>query len=260
MGALLYRGMLVGLVAGLIAFGFARLYGEPYVDLAIAFEESHEAAEESHEPVAEAHNDHSHGEQKAQAGHSHGGEEEIVSRDTQAGWGLLTALVVYGAGIGGIFSCVCSYAFGRIGKLNVMATSLLLAATAFVSVVLVPQLKYPSNPPAVGSPETIVSRTEDYFALILISLLAMVLVYIAAHQLKNRFGGLNAAIFAMIGYTIFMGIVYFIMPVINEVPVDFSADVLWHFRIATLGIQAILWAILGLGFGNLAAKRLKSLS
>lgn len=57
MGSLLYRGMLVGLVAGLIAFGFARLYGEPYVDRAIAFEESHEAAEE------------------AQSGHSHEAEE-----------------------------------------------------------------------------------------------------------------------------------------------------------------------------------------
>lgn len=248
MGALLYRGMLVGLVAGLIAFGFARLYGEPYVDLAIAFEESHEAAEASHDAAEEA-----------QTGHSHGGEEEIVSRHTQAGFGLLTALVVYGAGIGGLFSCVCGYAFGRIGKLGILATSLLLAATAFVSVVLVPQLKYPSNPPAVGSPETIVSRTEDYFALILISFLAMVLVYIAVHRLKNRYGGLNAAIFAMIGYAIFMGIVYFIMPVINEVPADFSADVLWHFRLATFGIQAILWLILGLGFGYLAERRLKSL-
>lgn len=241
MGSLLYRGMLVGLVAGLIAFGFARLYGEPYVDRAIAFEESHEAAEE------------------AQSGHSHEAEEEVVSRKTQAGFGLLTALVVFGAGAGGLFSCFCSYAFGRLGKLGIMATSLVISASAFISVVLVPQLKYPSNPPAVGQPETIVSRTEDYFALILVSLLAMVLVYVVANRLKAKFGGLNAAIIAMIGYAVFMGLVYFIMPVVNEVPADFSADVLWHFRIATFGIQAILWLILGVGFGYLAERHMKKL-
>ncbi len=38
-GKLLLRGMLVGLIAGILAFAFARVYGEPQVDKAIAFEE-----------------------------------------------------------------------------------------------------------------------------------------------------------------------------------------------------------------------------
>ena len=38
-GSLLVRGMLVGIIAGLLAFGFARVFGEPPVDHAIAFEE-----------------------------------------------------------------------------------------------------------------------------------------------------------------------------------------------------------------------------
>jgi putative cobalt transporter subunit CbtA len=36
--ALLVRGMLVGIVAGLLSFGFLKVYGEPQVDRAIAFE------------------------------------------------------------------------------------------------------------------------------------------------------------------------------------------------------------------------------
>ena len=39
MGNLLMRGMLAGLIASLLAFGFAKVYGEPQVDRAIAFEE-----------------------------------------------------------------------------------------------------------------------------------------------------------------------------------------------------------------------------
>jgi hypothetical protein len=35
----LVRGMLVGIVAGLLSFGFLKVYGEPQVDRAIAFGE-----------------------------------------------------------------------------------------------------------------------------------------------------------------------------------------------------------------------------
>lgn len=38
-GKLLMRGMLAGIAAGLLTFGFARIVGEPQVDQAIAFEE-----------------------------------------------------------------------------------------------------------------------------------------------------------------------------------------------------------------------------
>ena len=36
--AFLVRGMLVGILAGLLTFGFLKVYGEPQVDRAIAFE------------------------------------------------------------------------------------------------------------------------------------------------------------------------------------------------------------------------------
>jgi hypothetical protein len=50
-GKLLLRGMLVGLVAGILAFAFARVYGEPQVDKAIAYEEQQaQAAGEAPEP------------------------------------------------------------------------------------------------------------------------------------------------------------------------------------------------------------------
>ncbi|HEX8927850.1 MAG TPA: CbtA family protein, partial [Actinomycetota bacterium] len=38
--SLLVRGMLVGLVAGLLALGFASRFGEPQVDRAIGFEDA----------------------------------------------------------------------------------------------------------------------------------------------------------------------------------------------------------------------------
>ena len=38
---LLIRGLLVGLAAGLLAFAFAKVFGEPQIDKAIAYEDAH---------------------------------------------------------------------------------------------------------------------------------------------------------------------------------------------------------------------------
>ena len=50
---------------------------------------------------------------------------------------------------------------------------LLLAVAGFVAIYLVPNLKYPANPPSVGNPETIGMRTALYFVMIAISVAAI---------------------------------------------------------------------------------------
>ena len=74
--ALLARGMLAGLGAGVLAFVFAYLVGEGPVGAAIAFEES--------------------------GSHEHG--EELVSRSVQSTAGLATGVLVFGVAIGGIMA------------------------------------------------------------------------------------------------------------------------------------------------------------
>src|SRR6266542_2818349 len=51
---LLVRGMLVGLVAGVLAFGFASLFGESPIDQAIAFEGAHVHGADGPELVSRA--------------------------------------------------------------------------------------------------------------------------------------------------------------------------------------------------------------
>ena len=43
-GSLLWRGMIVGFIAGLLAFGILKTMGEPAVDKAIAFESAMDKA------------------------------------------------------------------------------------------------------------------------------------------------------------------------------------------------------------------------
>src|SRR5687768_15116245 len=136
MRALLVRGMLAGLAAGVLALVFAYLVGEPALDGGIAYEDAMAAAAGEHE---------------------HG--EPLVSRGAQSTVGLLVALLIYGVAIGGIFSLVYAAAYGRVVQLSQRATAAVLAAAGFVVVVLVPFLKYPSNPPASSIDETIGLRT-----------------------------------------------------------------------------------------------------
>ena len=248
-GGLLLRGMLVGAVAGLLAFGFARAFGEPEIDRAISFEAMTKAAPHAH-GEAHVHGDaHTHGEAGAD-----GAEPELVSRTTQSGIGLATGVLVYGAAVGGLFALAFGFAHGRLGRLGPRATAALLALGAYVAVVLVPSIKYPANPPAIGHAETIGARTALFFLMILISLVALALAVTLARRLSAQFGTWNAAILAGAAFILVVAVAQYALPAVNEVPDQFSAALLWRFRIASLGIHAVMWTTIGLLFGALTER------
>jgi predicted cobalt transporter CbtA len=236
-GNLLLRGLLVGFVAGLLAFGFARVFGEPQVDQAIAFEEHAGHAHSSAEPPAAE------------------PEMELVSREMQAGVGLFVAVIVYSAAIGGLFSLVFAFVHGRFGRAGARKTAAMLALAGFVAIVLVPMLKYPANPPAVGNAETIGLRTQLFLAMLIISVAALSLAVALARRLWARHGGWNATLIAGMAFFAVIAIAQLLLPDINEVPEQFSPVVLWRFRLASLGIQAVIWAGIGLLFGAWSERR-----
>ncbi len=235
---LLWRGMLAGVLAAVLAFLFARAFAEPQVDLAIAYEAAHEQAEMAVMPGMTA----------------HAPEPELVSRNIQKGLGLLTAVTLYGAAVGGIFALVFAYAYGRLSRLGPRSLALLLAGLAFLVIALVPALKYPPTPPAVGRHETVALRTEAFFLMIGLSVLAAVLALRLARRLVARLGALNAGLVAVGAYVVLIAVAQMFLPKINEVPADFPATVLWNFRVASLGMQALLWGTIGLVFGALAKR------
>jgi hypothetical protein len=48
-----------------------------------------------------------------------------------------------------------------------------------------------------------------------------------------------------------------LLPDVQEVPDQFPAVVLWRFRVANLGIQAVIWTTMGLLFGYLTERSLQ---
>ncbi|NEA41699.1 CbtA family protein [Streptomyces sp. SID11385] len=230
---LLVRGMLAGLAAGVLAFVVAYLLGEPRVDSAIALEEAH-----------------SHGG----GGHEH--EVEVVSRGLQSTAGLATGVLAYGVAFGGIVALAYCFALGRVGRFSPRATAALMAAGGLFAVYLVPFLKYPANPPAVGNPDTIGKRTALYGLMMLLSVLLALATVIIGKRLAPTLGNWWATVVALAGFAVVIGLAYAFLPSINEVGHDFPATLLWQFRVASIGIQLTLWTGFGLLFGELAQRLL----
>ena len=248
---LLLRGMLAGVLAGLLAFGFAKIFGEPQVDHAIAFEEQIDKTR-AHRTAATMSMSGGMSMSTSEAP-----EPVLVSRAVQAGLGLFTGVVVYGAAFGGLFALVFAYAYGRIGALSARAPSALLAGAAFLTLVIVPILKYPANPPSVGHADTIGQRTGLFLAMILISIAALVIAVALGRRLTSRLGGWNAGFVGGAVFILIVAIAQILLPAVNEVPDQFPAVLLWRFRIASIGLEAILWTTIGLVFGILAEPLLR---
>ncbi|AUA16184.1 MULTISPECIES: CbtA family protein [Streptomyces] len=226
--ALLVRGMLAGLAAGLPALGVAYLLGEPRVDSAIAYEDAHS--------------------------HEHGAE--LVSRTMQSTAGLSTGVLVYGVAFGGIAALAVCVALGRIGRFGPRATAALVSLGALVAGYLVPFFKYPANPPAVGDPETLDQRTTLYFLMVVLSVLLAVGAVILGRRLAPRLGNWNATVAAAVAFIVVVGLAYAFLPSFNEVPEGFPGTLLWQFRLAALAVQCTLWVSFGLLFGHLAERLL----
>ncbi|GGQ27367.1 putative cobalt transporter CbtA [Actinomadura coerulea] len=249
---LLVRGLLLGLLAGLVAGVFAFAVGEPRIDDAIALEKA--AAVHEHGAAAEpgsATHGHETGTPEQRAGthgkesgtHEHGDE---VGRGTQKA-GLFLATGLYGLAVGGVFSLAFAGLRGRVGPRSDAALALATAGTAFAAVIVVPFLKYPANPPAVGDPETINTRTLLYLAMIGVGLLSTA---IAVTTVRGVRGGPWARWpAAVLAFVVPVAVASLLLPAVDEVPDGFPATLLWQFRITSLGTQLVFWASFGTLFG-----------
>ena len=234
-GAILLRGLLAGLIAGLLAGVFAYSFGEPKVDAAIAIEEAAAAAD------------------PATAGDHHGDDAE-VGRSTQKG-GLFLATGLYGIAMGGLLATAYTLLRRRLRTPDDTRAVFGLAGAALLGAVLVPFVKYPPNPPAVGDPATINQRTISYLAILVIGLVAVWAGVLAHRSLRPQAPEWLRATAALAGFLIVVTVGYVLLPNIDEVPATFPPSLLYTFRLTSLGTQVVLWTTLGLAFAALLTRQ-----
>ena len=226
-----------GALAGVLAAIFLTIAGEPALEEAIKLEEAGAAdtgAGEEHTAVGDAH-------------------PTEVSRAVQKGPGLFGAYVVAGAG----FGVLLALGFALLARYvaDAFRRALVAGAVLGTSFTLLPWLKYPPNPPGVGDPETLGDRQRIYVLLIVLALAALTGGLALARALLRRGWATPSrtmAVTAGVGTALLV-----VLAVLPGAPdaVDAPATLVWRFRVASLGGNAVLWVALSLAVAALVSRR-----
>jgi predicted cobalt transporter CbtA len=225
----LLAGAIAGTILGILNQGIV----EPYIEQAIALENEKAAA---------------------------AGEGEIINaiefnnyRLWQRG-GEIAAGTILGTSTAALFGIVFAYSRKSIPGSNNKKKALILAGIMWFVIFLVPALKYPANPPAVGEPETIYYRQSLYLAYLAISgftALGVAFMYgkmkqamiKSNHKDSRMLIGLPVVIHAVIIIT-----AYLVLPP-NPDAINAPMDLVTGFRIASGFTMSIFWGLLGIILG-----------
>ena len=225
-GTLITRAVTAGLVVGVLMGAYLYVVVEPVVDEAIALEEELAADD----PVADD-------------------EAPLFDRGEQTAGGV-AANVVYALIVSAVFGVVFAKLRHRLPGATDLTRSLWLALVGFGVFALVPGIKYPANPPAVGDPDTVGERTLQYLACIALSLLAAVALTRLAGVLRRRLDRHTQVLAVAVATVATFALLLVLLPgTPDEIAPEVPASLVWDFRLRSLGSLALLWVGLGLGLG-----------
>ncbi|MCV7281709.1 CbtA family protein [Mycolicibacterium flavescens] len=245
------RYLLPGFVAGVVAFVFSRVMIAPLIAAAIDYEGEREHAEEH-----------------LGGGHAHG--HELFTCSVQENLGAATGIIAFGVIMGVLFAVVHGVlptVLERRGfRPDPAALALLSAAGMFVTVALMPGLKYPANPPSVGLDETVPERSSAFLTITALSVVGAAVAVGVGLAWARRWGAWRAGAAAVGGYLVVMVGAMALLPSFHEVPgpvsgpagllLDgFPAEVLADFRVYSLVNQAIVWAVIGVITAVIVSRR-----
>jgi predicted cobalt transporter CbtA len=233
MSRLLKLGAVAGLVGGVALALFLRLVGEGPINDAIALERSRAAAGTAH--------------------------DELYTRAAQQIGGMLGA-AVFGVCAGVVLTVVFALVRHRLTARDDWRRAITVAATAFITIALVPFLKYPANPPAVGNPDTINERTALYLVMVAWSVVATWAAWRLSRWLRVQgHAEYRRVPIVLAAWAVIVAVGYIVLPGSPDA-VDAPATLVWRFRAAALGGQALFWSATGLTLGWLLLRAEGSLA
>ena len=157
--------------------------------------------------------------------------------------GQVLAGVILGLAMGSLFGIVYALSRNSLPGKNDVTKSVILAGIMWLTIYIIPFLKYPANPPTVGDGETVMLRAILYVLFITLSGIGVVIFYKLSQKLQN-----NKKYFGLFGYVIFITILFFVMP---ENPDEITApmNLVNEFRLmSVLGVSSF-WLSVGLILG-----------
>ena len=216
----LVSGALAGLVHGTVNFTVV----EPYLDQAIGLEN----------------------ESLFASGEAEDNLEFWAEYESYRIWqksGQVLAGVILGLAMGSLFGIVYALSRNSLPGKNDVTKSVILAGIMWLTIYIIPFLKYPANPPTVGDGETVMLRAILYVSFIVLSGIGVVIFYKLSRKLQS-----NKKYFGLIGYIVFISVIFFVMPE-NPDEVNAPINLVNEFRLmSVLGVSSF-WLSVGIILG-----------
>lgn len=245
--AVVVVALVFGVLAGLAASIFLTFTGEPSIQRAINIEKERAASTVASGTATLAPSPTA----AAPVPGTPAAEPELVSRRVQRGPGLVGAYALTGAGLGLLFAVGFLVLRGIEG--DPWRRAWIAGGVLAGSITVVPWLKYPPNPPAVGDPATLARRQALYVLSIAIGLVVLGSAARFGRQLRDLAWPSHLRITAVLAAVIVpLGVALALLPPAPD-PVPVPATLIWRFRLASLGGNLLLWTLLTLGVGGAAA-------
>jgi hypothetical protein len=197
----IWRGAVSGVIAGLLGFVFARVFAEPLIDKAIDYESGRD-------DILNALN-------KAAGRPVEADGPEIFSRGIQSTIGAATGIIAFAVAM----SALCAVAYVVLhGRFQVRPRTLVwgIAAFGFAGFYLLPFVKYPANPPAIGHNFTIGDRGRLYLLTVAVSLVLLGLAILLARRLAPRLGWVGAVVVSAVAFLVAYGVFIGLLPSLGD--------------------------------------------
>lgn len=215
--------LLAGVISGLAYGGINLFTVEPFIDKAVGIETQNRI---------------------------NAGEEvninELASYRSWQKSGEVVAGMILGVSFASLYAIVYGYTRKSLPGSSDIKKGLVLASIVWFTIFMIPFIKYPGNPPAVGEPETIYYRQALYIAFIAISGLGA----LGFAFLYRRMSSSSKKFIVPALYAAYIAGFYFAMPP-NPDPIKIPMELVTNFRIVSAATATVFWIILGAVFGAL---------
>jgi len=195
------RGALAGLIAGVLGFVFARIWAEPVIAKSLDYESGRIDILAALNTAA--------GRPVAPEGPA------IFSRAIQSTVALATGVIVFSVAMGALVAVAYLVLHGRFA-VRPQTLAWLVSGFGFLGVFLLPFVKYPANPPAIGHNFTIGPRAQLYLTMVAASLVLLGLAVFVARRLSQRFGPYRAVLISAAGFFVLYGVLLAVLPSLGE--------------------------------------------
>ena len=184
-------------------------------------------------------------------------ERKVINPSELAGYriwqkgGEIVAGTILGTSLSALFGIVFIYNRTSLPGSSNRKKALALAGIMCLVLFIIPALKYPANPPAVGDPKTIYYRQSLYVTFIAISGFSALVIAFMYRTLGNKLPTITKNIIFPLMYAAIIAGAYLALPPNPDKITTVPMDLVLGFRISSAFTMSIFWGIIGIIFGSM---------